>query len=168
MKNIKKMTYTAMLTTIALIIFMIELQIPPLIPAIPGIKMGLANIITVYAMFTLGPVATGEILIIRILLGSIFAGQVMSLLYSLAGGAMCYLIMLLMRKIVTINQIWICSVIGAIFHNLGQIIVAVMITGVMQVAYYLPILIISGIIAGTFTGLCAQAIVKRLDSLIKF
>lgn len=163
--NIKKMTHIAMLTAVALIIFIIELQIPPIIPTIPGIKMGLANIITVYAMFTLGPVATAEILFMRILLGSIFAGQIMSLLYSLAGGVMCYIIMLLMRKIMTTNQIWICSVMGAIFHNIGQIFVAVMVTGVTQVAYYLPILLLSGMIAGTFTGLCAQLVVKRMKKI---
>lgn len=163
--NIKKMTYIAMLTTIALIIFIIELQIPPLVPAIPGIKMGLANIITVYAMFTLGPVATLEILFMRIILGSMFAGQVMSLLYSLSGGLLCYLIMLVMRKVVTVNQIWICSIMGAIFHNIGQILIAMFMTGLVQVAYYLPVLLISAIVSGTFTGLCAQEVVKRMKKI---
>ena len=157
----KRLTRMALLTAVALGIFIVELQIPTLAP-IPGIKLGLANIITVYAMFTLGPGDTACILGARILLGSMFSGQMMSLRYSLAGGVLCYLVMLLLRRLFTQKHIWICSVLGAAAHNIGQIAVAILLTRTPALIYYLPVLMISGIIAGTFTGLCAQFVAGRL------
>jgi heptaprenyl diphosphate synthase len=151
----------AVLTAVALTIFVIELQIPTLV-AVPGVKLGLANIITVYAMFTLGPADTLSILLVRIFLGSFFSGQMMSLIYSLSGGMLCYLVMLLLRKILSLKQIWVCSVLGSLAHNLGQITAAVLITKTPALVYYLPILMVSGVIAGTFTGLCAQFVTARL------
>ena len=127
----KRMTRMAMLTAIALTIFIIELQIPTLAP-IPGVKLGLANIITVYGIFVLGPVDTAYILLARILLGSMFSGRVTALFYSLAGGLLCYLAMLLLRRLVTPRQIWICSIAGAVAHNIGQIAAAILVTGTPQ------------------------------------
>ncbi len=160
----KRLTRMAILTAVALTIFIVELQLPNLTP-IPGVKLGLANIITVYAMFALGGADTFCILIARILLGSIFSGQMMALFYSLAGGLLCYLVMLVMRRLFTPRQIWICSVLGAVAHNLGQMAAAVLITRTPALLYYLPVLMISGIIAGTFTGLCAQFVVNRMARL---
>lgn len=157
----KRLTRMAVLTAAALGIFIVELQLPTLTP-IPGVKLGLANIITVYAMFTLGPADTACILIARILLGSMFAGQMMALFYSLAGGLLCYLVMLLMRRLFTPKQIWICSVFGAAAHNLGQITAAILISRTPALICYLPVLMVSGIIAGIFTGLCAQFVANRL------
>ena len=159
--SIKKLVSIAMLTAVALIIFIVEAQIPSPVP-IPGIKLGLANIVTVYAMFTFGPAPTLMIFLCRVFLGSVFSGQLISLLYSLGGGFLCYLSMLLMRKIVTEKHIWVCSVVGAVFHNVGQISVAVLITRTPGIAIYLPILLVTGIIAGLFTGFCAQYVVHQL------
>lgn len=156
----------ALLTTIALIIFVIETQIPNLVP-IPGVKLGLANIVTVYAMFALGPVDALCILLCRITLGSIFAGQMMSFFYSLSGGLMCYLAMLVLRKVFSEKQIWICSVIGAVFHNIGQIIIAIIVSGTIYIMSYLPVLLISGIITGCFTGICAQTLIGHLKKIGK-
>lgn len=158
--RIRRLTRMAMLTAAALAIFVVELQIPAPVP-IPGVKLGLANIITVYAMFLLGPADTACILIARILLGSFFSGRITALLYSLSGGILCYLVMLVMRKVVTRRQIWVCSVVGAAAHNMGQIAAAVLITRTPALVCYLPVLMISGIIAGAFTGLCAQLVVNR-------
>ena len=160
----KRLTRMAVLTAVALTIFIVELQLPNLTP-IPGVKLGLANIITVYAIFALGPVDTLGILLARILLGSIFSGQMMALFYSLAGGLLCYLVMLVMRKLFTQKQIWICSVFGAVAHNIGQITVAILITHTPALIYYLPVLMVSGIIAGIFTGLCAQFVVNKIPRL---
>lgn len=160
----KRLTRMAILTAVALSIFIVELQLPTLTP-IPGVKLGLANIITVYAMFALGPMDTALILLTRILLGGIFAGQMMALFYSLAGGLLCYLVMLVLRRLFTQKQIWICSVFGAIAHNLGQITVAILITRTPALIYYLPVLMVSGIVAGVFTGLCAQFVVNKMPRL---
>ena len=162
--SIKRITLDAVLTAVALSVFIIELQIPPLVP-IPGVKLGLANIITVYAIFALGPKDAACILFARILLGGMFSGQIMSILYSLAGGCLCFAAMCIMRKIVTDRQIWVCSVIGAIAHNIGQIIVAIIISNTFALIVYLPVLLISGIIAGFCTGLCAQMVVKHMKNI---
>ena len=162
----KRLTRMSLLTALALIIFTVEAQIPPLVP-IPGVKLGLANIITVYAMFCLGPKDTLCILLCRIFLGSVFAGNMMTIFYSFSGGMLCYLIMLVMRKLVTQQQIWVCSVLGAIGHNIGQITAAVLIARTVQLFVYLPVLLISGMIAGLITGLAAQFTINRMNKIAK-
>lgn len=157
----KKLTTMALLTALALILFTVEAQIPPPVP-IPGVKLGLANIITVYAMFALGPKEALCILLARVFLGSVFSGQMSTLFYSLSGGLLCYCAMLLLRKILTEQQIWVCSVIGAVFHNIGQMGMALMIFQSPSVLIYLPLLMLSGIVTGLFTGLCAQFLLRRL------
>ena len=159
--KVKKLVLMALLTAVALIIFIVEAQIPNPAPIL-GVKLGLANIVTVYAMFVLGPRPTLMILICRVFLGSVFSGQMMTFLYSMGGGLLCYSSMLIMRKLVTLRQIWVCSVIGAVFHNIGQIIVAILITRTVGLIAYFPLLLVSGIIAGIFTGFCAQFMVQRL------
>ena len=157
----RRLTLMALLTAVALIIFTVEAQLPPQAP-IPGIKLGLANIITVYAMFRLGTRDTLCILLCRIFMGSIFSGQMMTLFFSLSGGLLCFLVMLGMRKLVTEDQIWRCSVIGAVAHNVGQVLAAMWISGTASMIVYLPVLLISGVLAGLFTGFCAQFLLKRL------
>ena len=157
----------ALLTAVALTIFMVEAQLPPLAP-IPGIKLGLANIVTVWAMFALGPVDALMILLARILLGSLFSGQLMTMLYSLSGGMLCYLSMLLLRRLLTDRQIWVGSIIGAMAHNIGQLLTASVVMGTGAVWYYCPVLMISGILTGAFTGLAAQFLYHRLRRIRKF
>lgn len=157
----KRLTRMALLAAVALILFVVEAQLPAPIP-VPGVKLGLANIVTVYAMFRLGPKDTLLILLCRVVLGGIFAGQVMTLFYSLAGGILCWLVMLGMRRVVTEKQIWVCSVVGAIAHNAGQTAVAVAITQTPGLVAYFPVLLLSGIAAGVLTGVCAQLVYLRL------
>lgn len=158
----KKLTRMALLTAIALILFLVEAQLPPLAP-IPGIKLGLANVITVYAMFVLSPGDTLLILLCRVFLGSVFSGQMMNLFYSLGGGLLCWLAMLVLRRVVSRRQVWVCSVIGAMCHNIGQILVAIWMTRTPSLIVYLPVLLVSGILTGLFTGLMAQFVLQRLE-----
>ena len=143
----RRLTRAALLTAIALTIFLAEAQLPPPVP-IPGIKLGLANIVTVYAMFVLGPRDTLLILLSRIFLGAVFSGQMMTLLYSLGGGLLSYLALLLL---------------SAVCHNLGQLLAAAAIAKSWVVLVYLPYLVLAGLITGTLTGLCAQLVVGRLS-----
>ena len=161
-RSTKQLTRMALLTAVALGIHVAEAQIPPLV-AIPGVKLGLANIITVYAAFSIGGGPAAMILIARILLGSMFGGGLMSLAYSLAGGLLCLLVTLVLRRILTNRQIWVAGVMGAIAHNIGQILVAIIVTGTPSIVTYLPVLMISGVITGLFTGLSAQAVVNRMN-----
>lgn len=162
--NAKRIATDAVLTTIALAIFIVELQIPTLVP-IPGIKLGLANIITVFAIFRLKKTDAAMILFLRILLGAMFSGNMLAIMYSLAGGLLCYLSMLFISKILTERQIFVASIIGAIAHNIGQILIAFLITQSVGIFYYLPVLIISAIITGLFTGLCAQYVCGRIKNI---
>lgn len=156
----KKLTELALLTTVALIIFIVELRIPNPIP-IPGVKLGLANIVTVYAVYHYKAKEVLMIVLSRILMGAIFGGNMMALAYSLAGGVLCLTGMLLLRSVIAEKHIWLCSVFGAVFHNIGQIGIAVCITGAPAVIAYLPFLLVSGCMAGAFTGGSAQFVIKR-------
>lgn len=162
--NTKKLTRMALLTAVALIIFMVEAQIPPPVP-VPGVKLGLANIVTVYAMFALSPGQALAILICRVFLGSVFSGQMMTLFYSLGGGLLCWLAMCLLHRVLTRKQIWVAGVLGAVVHNFGQIMVAIALTRTPGLMVYLPVLTLSGILTGAFTGTAAQALVNRMERL---
>ncbi|PYG86684.1 heptaprenyl diphosphate synthase [Ruminiclostridium sufflavum DSM 19573] len=162
----KRLTKMSLLTAIALTIFIFEAQIPVIIP-VPGVKMGLANIINIYAVFVLGPADALCILLCRIFLGSAFSGQIMVLLYSLGGGLLCYLAMLLMRRFLTLKEIWVAGIVGAIVHNTGQILVAAVVMKTVSIFYYLPVLLISGIFAGLLTGLSAQFLINHMSLIGK-
>lgn len=161
----KRISLDALLTALALTIFTVELQIPSIVP-IPGVKLGLANIITIFAIFLLGPVDAAYILLARIFLGGLLSGRVAALIYSFSGGVLCYAVMQILHRIVTEKQIWVCSIIGAIAHNTGQIAAAIFVTGTWTVVSYLPVLMVSGICAGACTGLAAQLVVRRSRNLL--
>lgn len=162
----RKLTAMALLTAIALTIFVVEAQIPALVP-IPGIKLGLSNIITVFAVFTFGSWEAALILAVRIFLGAVFAGNFSTILYSAAGGALAILATILLKRLLSMKQLWVAGCIGAIAHSIGQMVVAVLITQTPGLFIYLPVMIVCSIITGTFTGLCAQFLVNRGDTLWK-
>ena len=164
--SVRRLTRNALLTAIALTIFLVELQIPAPVP-VPGVKPGLANIVTVYAMFVLGPGDAAAILLSRIVLGSIFSGRVMAMFYSLAGGVFSYLALLGLRRVLTTRQIPAASVLSAAAHNVGQIAMAIFITGTPRMLLYLPVLLLSGTLAGLFTGLCARFLTDRLPASLR-
>ena len=163
--NIRRLTRDALLAGIALILFIVEAQLPPLTP-IPGIKAGLANIITVFAVFALGPADVAAILAVRILLSALVSGSLSMLMYSAAGGLMCYAAMLGLKRVLTMKQIWVASVLGAAAHNTGQIAVAIAVTRTPALISYLPVLLVSGMVAGLFTGLCAQFLIAKMPPIL--
>lgn len=166
MMRVKRLTRDAVLTAVALTIFMVELQLPELVP-VPGVKLGLANIVTLVTLFTVGPWDALAVLVCRVVLGALFAGSPAALLYSLTGGLLAFGVMALMKKVVTEKQIWVASVFAAMGHNLGQIGAAVLVTGTPSLALYLPVLMISGVITGLFTGLAGQYAAGRLRKIFK-
>ena len=152
--NTRKLTLTALLTAIALCIFTAEAQLPSL-TAIPGIKLGLANVVTVFAMYALGPGSTLCIVLVRVTLGCIATGQMMAFLFSMTGGLLAFCVSALLRR---------CAFkrLAAVAHNLGQLAVAIAVMGTTAIGYYLPVLLISGVITGAFTGFCGQFTYARL------
>lgn len=162
----KKLTQMAMLTAIALTIFMVEAQIPAPVP-VPGVKLGLSNIVTVFAVFAMGPKEAALILFVRIFLGAVFAGNFSTIFYSAAGGALAIAVTIALRKILTKQQLWVAGVLGAVAHSAGQMAMAIAITRTPGLIAYLPIMILCSIVTGLFTGLCAQFLVNRGKDLWK-
>ena len=162
----RKLTTMALLCAIALTIFMVEAQLPALVP-IPGIKLGLSNIVTVYAVYALGAKEGAAILFARIFLGAVFSGNFGTIFYSAAGGALAILSTIGLKFVLRENQLWITGCLGAIAHSIGQMIVAVWATGTPSLLIYLPVLIVCSVITGLFTGLCAQILVNRGKNLWK-
>lgn len=159
--SIRKLTTLAMFTTLALIIYTVECAIPPLVP-IPGIKLGLANIITLVTLQLYSPKETFLVLLARILLSTLLFGQAMSLMYSLAGGFFCFAAIYATNTLLRKKFLFLTGAFGGLFHNMGQLTVAYLITSVPGVLAYLPFLLLSGIITGVFTGLCAHFTLQYL------
>lgn len=159
--RVRKLTELSVLTALALIIFVVELQIPNPFP-IPGIKLGLSNIVTVYAVYHYRAHEVAAMVAVRLVLGAAFSGNFMALIYSAAGAFLCLVGMLALRRFIDEKHLWIASVIGAVLHNTGQMAAALIVLRTPQLLLYYPFLIVSGCLAGAFTGLLATFITARL------
>ncbi len=164
--KIKHITLCGILIAVSLILFIVENQLPTLIP-IPGIKLGLSNIIILFALLYLSPKETFLILVSRIILSALLTSAPSTLLYSFAGGLGCLIAELILLKTLDKEYIIAISPTGATVHNIFQLVVAFLITKTSEVFFYLPILIISGIITGLFTGLCIYFLDKKAGKKIK-
>ena len=148
---------------LAMIFSYIELQIPPLV-AIPGIKLGLPNVVIIIALYKFGWKEAILINILRVLLVSVLFGTVLSLLYSVAGAILSLFVMIILKKSKIFSTVLV-SVFGAISHNIGQITVAIFVLETSELLYYLPVLLITGTISGLLLGLIGATVVKKLDNI---
>lgn len=164
--KVRRLTELAVLTAVALIIFVVELQIPNPFP-IPGIKLGLANIVTVYAVYHYKASEVAAMVAVRLVLGAVFSGNFTALIYSASGSVLCLLGMLILRRFIDEKHLWTASVFGAVLHNTGQMAAAVIVMQTVQLLLYYPFLLVSGCLSGAFTGLCAQFVTMRLKKLKK-
>ena len=162
--KVRKLTVLALLCAIALTIFMIEAQIPALVP-IPGIKLGLANIVTVFTVFRFRGRDGAAVLAVRVFLGAVFAGNFSTIFYSAAGGALAILATIGLKRVLTDRQLWVAGALGAVAHSIGQMAMAVALTGTPGLLLYLPVMVVCSIITGLFTGLCAQILLNRGKNL---
>lgn len=158
--DVRRLTELALLTAAALIMFVVELQLPPLFP-IYGAKLGLANIITVYCVYKYSPKEAGLVTAVRVILGAVFASSFSTILFSAAGALFCLAGMIPVSKLFPRLPIFVCSVIGAVLHNLGQILAGRLYLGTPAVYAVLPYMMLCGCAAGLFTGLCTQLIISR-------
>lgn len=158
----RRLTLTALLTAFALCIFTVEAQLPSL-TAIPGVKLGLANVVTVFALYALGAGPTLCILLARVTLGCVATGQMMAFLFSMTGGLLAFCVSALLRHLFPPERMWVVSVFAALAHNLGQLAVAMAVMGTAAIVCYLPVLLLSGILTGVFTGFCGQFTYTRLS-----
>ena len=159
-----KLTLMAMLIALALILSYIESQIPSFV-AIPGVKVGLANIIVVFALYLLGGKEAAMLSLVRVFAVSLLFGTGVSFFYSLAGATLSLLGMLLMKKLKLFSYVAV-SVTGGVLHNVGQIAMACVLLETNVIVYYLPFLILSGTIAGVVIGLASAAVIRRFEGKI--
>ena len=157
----KKVTFLGLSISLAMILSFVESQIPALV-AIPGIKVGLPNIVMVFLLYRVGWKETVIVSIIRIILISMLFGNVQTMTFSIAGAALSLFGMILLKKLGWFSCIAV-SITGGILHNVGQIIAACLWTSTAQIAFYLPVLLISGTVAGTLIGILAGMMVKRME-----
>ena len=160
----RKIARMGLLTALALILSYVESLIPAFV-AVPGVKMGLANIVVVFALYTLVPGEAAIVSIIRVLLSSLLFGSILSLSYSAAGAVISLLSMIILMK-TKIFGVTSVSVTGGVFHNLGQILVACLVLETDVLLYYLPVLILSGTITGAVIGIASSIVIKRLQKSI--
>ncbi len=163
----KQLAAAGMLTAAALIVFVIEAQIPPIVP-IPGIKLGISNVVTLAAIRMVGKVWGSAVHILRIVLGSLFTGQAVSFLYSISGGVCCLIVMLLLTSFLSNRWLWLISAISAVVHAGAQLVTAAIVMWTKSVLVYAPLILISAIVTGVFTGLCVQFLFKKQPRLENF
>ena len=156
----RKIAQYGMMVALALIMSYIEAQIPAFV-AVPGMKLGLTNIVVVAALYLLGTKSAMFINIVRIFLVSLLFGNTMSLAFSLVGGMLSTIIMIFLKKSDKFSTVGV-SAAGGITHNIGQILVAVFLLNTSAIAWYLPILWISGIFSGIVIGIIAGIVTSRL------
>lgn len=161
--KIKTITFTGIFTALAIILAYVELLIPPLFPSLPGIKMGLPNIIIVFLLYRKDANSAIFVSLIRILLVTMLFSNAMAFLYSLAGAVLSLLIMILLRKLNLLSVVGV-SIAGAVAHNIGQILTAMLLLDSSELGFYLIALVFSGIIAGIFVGLCGALLIKKFPS----
>lgn len=164
MKKGKRAAFCGMFLALALVAGYVE-QMIPITLGIPGVKLGLANIVTMVLLYTAGLRITAGITSIRILLAGILFGTGFSIVYSAAGAVLSLLIMVILKHIKKFSYIGV-SVAGGIFHNVGQILVAVFVLETKALVYYLPVLILSGLAAGIVVGMLSGLLLQRLSPII--
>ena len=162
--NTKKLTTLALSVALAMLLSFIESQIPPFV-AVPGIKVGISNIVTVFLLYTYSWREAGCVSLVRVSLSTILFGSSVSFIYALSGAILSFVIMILLKKLPLFSEMGV-SVAGGVFHNAGQIICACIIMENAKISAYLPLLIISGTVAGAVVGIISGLLVKKLKGKI--
>ena len=161
----KKIAYLGLLIALSFVFSYIEFLIPVNI-GIPGAKLGLANLVIIVALYTLNEKDAFILSMIRIVLVGFTFANLASMLYSLAGGILSFLAMFLAKRTKKLSITGV-SVIGGVFHNVGQIIMAIWVVKTTSLIYYLPVLMVSGIAAGVAIGILGAMVTKRMKGIYK-
>ena len=158
--NTKRLTALALTVSFALILSFIESRIPAFV-AIPGIKVGLANIAVIFTLYKFGIEEAVAVSAVRVILVSMLFGSPVSLIYSLTGAVLSLLVMFLLKNLTPLSEVGV-SVAGGVAHNIGQIGAASIMLGTNVVVYYLPFLLLSGTIAGVVVGIASALLIKKV------
>lgn len=161
----KNVGFLGVMLSVALILSFIESLIPFYF-GVPGMKLGLTNVIVILALYLFGPNEAITISVLRIVLSGFLFGNAFSIVYSLAGGILSFVVMYLLKRFAKLGVIPI-SITGGIFHNIGQILVAILVMNNMYLMYYLPVLLIAGFVTGTLIGIIANELISRLGKIME-
>ena len=156
-----KIALLGLCTSLALILAYVEVLLPPLYAAVPGIKLGLPNIVIVFVLYSFGLPSAAAVSLVRMILVSILFGNVMALAYSAAGALLSLAVMALLKK-PDLFSVTGVSVVGGVLHNVGQILMAMYLFKTVQLGYYLIVLSVTGTISGILIGLCGAVAIKRI------
>ncbi|MBR2621786.1 MAG: Gx transporter family protein [Clostridia bacterium] len=157
----KKIAFLGLCAGVALVLAYVEALLPPLYAAVPGIKLGLPNIAIIFILYRFGLREATVVSFVRIVAVTLLFGNPMTFAYSVAGAFLSLLVMTILRKLDFLSIVGV-SVAGAVFHNVGQILTAMVLLGTAELGYYLIVLAITGTISGLLVGLCGAMAVKRV------
>ncbi|MBQ9780111.1 MAG: Gx transporter family protein [Clostridia bacterium] len=160
-KKSQKIALLGVCTAIAMVLAYVEVQLPPLYAAVPGIKLGLPNIAIIFVLYRMGLPEAAAVSFVRILAVSLLFGNPMTFAYSVAGGLLSLAVMTLLKKLDFLSTVGV-SVAGGVMHNVGQILMAMLLLGTAELGYYLIVLAVTGTISGIFIGLCGSFAIKRI------
>ena len=158
--RIHKLTRLALVISFALILSYVESQLPPISAIAPGIKIGLANIAVIFVLYRFGIPEAITVSIIRVIIVAMLFGTPVSFFYSISGAVLSLAVMAILKKLTPLKEVAV-SVTGGLMHNVGQILAAWVLLN-DAVLYYLPILMLSGTVAGIFVGIAAAILIKRV------
>lgn len=159
----KKVAMLGLTIALAMIMSYIEALVP-ISFAVPGIKMGLANIVIIFVLYKIGTKEAILVSLIRVILVSLLFSNVMAMAYSIAGAVLSLSVMWLLKKTDKFSFVGV-SIAGGIMHNVGQIIMAVILLGTEQIALYLPVLIITGTVTGVVIGIVSGLVINRFRTI---
>ncbi len=155
----KKLTLLALFTAVAMLFSYIEMLLPPILPAVPGIKMGLPNIIIIFVLYRFSLKEAAAVSLVRIFLTALLFGNAMTLIYSIAGASLSLAAQWLVKKWDRFSVLGV-SIVGGVFHNLGQVLTAAVLMQTREIIYYMAVLLFSGILSGIIVGLLAFLLIK--------
>lgn len=156
-----KIAFIGLAAAVSLILSYIEVMLPPLYAAVPGIKVGLPNIAILFLLYRYGVKEAAAVSLIRIVISTMLFGSVTMLFYSIAGAVLSLAVMALLKRTALFSAVGV-SVAGGVSHNLGQVLVAMLLLETAEIGYYMFVLAISGTLAGVFIGLAGAALLKKL------
>ena len=160
-KRTGKLALMGLCTAVALILSYVEVMLPPIFAAVPGIKIGLANICIVFALYRFGVLDAVTISLVRLIIVALLFGNPMTFIYSLAGAALSLAVMAILKRVDFMSGVGV-SVAGGIMHNVGQVLVAMILLRTAEIGYYMIVLTFTGVISGVFVGLCGGLLLKYL------
>ena len=160
-KRTGKLAVMGLCTAVALILSYVEVMLPPIFAAVPGIKIGLANICVIFALYRFGVLDASIISLVRMIIVALLFGNPMTFIYSLAGAALSLGVMAILKRLDFMSGVGV-SVAGGVMHNVGQVLVAMVLLRTAEIGYYMIVLTFTGVISGVFVGICGGLLLKYL------